>query len=179
MDFWSFFQAMYDSPDDLKNGQVKLLADATATGQGVASCAGADATTKQEWATFYAGVQQFCAIVPTWYWTSSPNEQVYSPMMIGQLQQYQAELFAWQQKLSGIKCNVLPNDPTASKPTIDTSTLTALRWAGVIAGSISTAYIVGKVASTINIFGTTSLLKSQQRQRTREQRLLLKSRAYR
>jgi hypothetical protein len=172
----------YMTPSDMKNGQVQLLADATSTDQGVSACTGISQVLKEQWATFFGAVKQFCEIVPTWIWAGD-GEQVLSVSMTNQLSTYQSELYAWQQKLSGFKCSVVANDPNPYHPTIDPSIITALKWTGVIAGFVGTAYVVGKVSQTLNVFGTTSLLKSQQRERSREERdrsrILRSSRAYR
>ena len=154
-------------PSDIANGQKQLLADATSTDQGVQACAGADATTKAQWATFLASVQVFCQTVPVWFFPTGANEQITTGSMADQLQSFQRELYAWQQRLVGLKCSVLANNPIPPGMVLDPSLVSAIRWTGVIAGSLAAAYVVGKVATTANLFGTASLLKSERRETRR------------
>ena len=155
------------TPTDIANGQKQLLSDATATDQGISVCVGADATTKQEWGTFLANVKTFCAIEPGWLTSTGRT--------VDELQSLQSELFAWQQRLQGMKCNVLPHNPTPPGASLDPSIISALRWGSVLAGSLAAAYVVGKISTTMNLFGAASVLKSSQR----ESRRVLRSRAYR
>jgi hypothetical protein len=155
------------TPTDIANGQKQLLADATTTDQGVTTCTGADATTKAQWATFFADVKTYCAVVPVWFFPTGTNETITTGKLADQLQAYQRELFAWQQRLQGMKCSVLVNNPTPPSVAIDPSVVSAMRWGGVIAGSLAAAYVVGKISTTLNLFGTASVLRSSQKESRR------------
>jgi hypothetical protein len=125
---------------DIQDLQKNLGATLAATKIAIDACTALDATTRAQWEAWYAGASDFVSSDAAWVNTGTQADQG---------QKYQAELYAWQQKLSKTCAIAVPAiDPNANKP--DLSGLgEALRYGAIIAGFLGTAYIVGKAAEFI------------------------------
>lgn len=121
---------------DIQALQANLLGTLTAVNTAVDACTALDATTKSEWESWYAGAYGFATTDAAWLNTGTQAD-------LGQ--KYQAELFAWQQKLSTTCSIAVPAvNPTPKGPDL-TGATAALRYGAIIAGFLGSAYIVGKV----------------------------------
>jgi len=141
------------TPTDIRNGQSELLASATATDQAVAACAGIDAAKRSEWATWLASAKSFCAETPVWFVPTSSNDVIVTGKLADQLQQFQKELLAWQQQLSGPAgkgCSFSPMIAVNDAPPVDWNAL--VKYGSVAAILVATAVIVSKVADEIKLF---------------------------
>jgi hypothetical protein len=125
---------------DIQDLQKNLGATLSATKIAIDACTVLDATTRAEWETWHVGASDFVTSDAAWINTGTQADQG---------QKYQAELFAWQQKLSKMCAIAVPAiDPNFNKPDL-TGLDQALRYGAIIAGFLGTAYVVGKVAEFI------------------------------
>jgi len=108
---------------DQSAAQQLLLSNAQGTDSSVQSCTSLDSTDKSSWSTFYQAVQTFCAQVPVDWFPFSTGEVLQTSGLVDQLQAYQRQLYAWQQKLSKTCSISVPiTDPTAPPSGIENVT---------------------------------------------------------
>lgn len=125
---------------DIQGLQQDLLGTLAATNIAVTACTALDPTTLGEWQTWYAGAYSFATTDAAWLNTGTQAD-------LGQ--QYQRELYAWQQRLSKTCSIAVPAvDPDKNQPDL-TGVNQALRYAAIIAGFLGTAYIVGKAVEVL------------------------------
>ena len=131
------------TPDDLQTVQQQLLADAAGVDQTVGACTNLDAPTKASWQAFYQGVKAFGAQSFGWFNTTGAAAD--------NAQALQRELYAWEQKLStACRLTVPAFDPTSPPGDPSKNTIVqALKYAGILAGFLGTAYLVKTVTEYI------------------------------
>jgi hypothetical protein len=142
------------TPGEMAAEQAKLLASAQATDTAAKACSAIPAATQTEWATWLAAVTTFCNQTPVLLLATSSSEALTTGTRADQLQNYEAELKAWQQRFSGYTaCNFPPSLVSgASGPSFgDFSSL--LKWGVVAAGIVATAVVVSKAAEVVELFG--------------------------
>jgi hypothetical protein len=120
--------------------QNLLLANATGVNSSVTACTALSSTDQSAWTTFYQAVQTFCAQVPVDFFPTGTNEVLQTSGLADQLQAYQAQLLAYQQKFSKT-CNI--SVPTPVTPT--TPGLQTLQYVAVAAGIIGVAWAVSSI----------------------------------
>jgi hypothetical protein len=125
---------------DIQDLQRDLGATLQATKTAVDACTALDVATRAQWQTWFVGANDFVLSEASWINTGTQADRG---------QKYEAELFAWQQKLSKV-CNIaVPAiDPNFNKPDL-TGLDQVLRYGAIIAGFLGTAYVVGKVVEFI------------------------------
>lgn len=134
------------SPGEIAEQQASLLASATSTNTTVQSCTGLDSSTSSAWSTFFQAVSTFCALEPAIIPFGS-KQILASGTTADQLQSYQAQLFAWQQKLSPKCTSIVAVAPPTSLPGSTASSWTPLvKWASLGVAFLAGAYAVSKVA---------------------------------
>jgi hypothetical protein len=95
---------------DLIAAQKTLCSRIAATNTAVAACTQLDAATQSQWGQWYSATTTFCAEVPVLLFPTGTNETLATGAFIDQLELYQRELLAWQQRLS-TKCALAPVVP--------------------------------------------------------------------
>ena len=162
-------------PNNAKDALDQLATEGKQTDIGVQSCNKLNPAVKQQWVEWYATLQKFCSQTPVWFLATGANEVVTDGALADQIQSYQAQLFAWEQRLVGLGCGkVFANNP--ARPTFSPETLTAIRWGVVGVGALSIAYVVGKVANAATYYRGTSVYNRQIRDIQRERRRLVRRR---
>lgn len=140
-------------PSDIASQQAQLLANATSTNVLVQSCTALDSATSSAWGTFYQSVQAFCALEPVWAFPIWHNEVYTSGSLADELQSYQVQLVAWQQKLSAKCTSIVQTPPPGGLPNATVSAWTpAIKYAAIAAGFVGTAYAIGKLVEALEIF---------------------------
>jgi hypothetical protein len=122
-------------------GKARLSAACMATDQSVQACGSLPDPTRIGWGQFYIAVIEFCATDSNWWSAAAQTNQV---------EQYGAELFAWQQRLASFNCaSANPAfDPNAAS-TMPPATTNLLQWGMYATLAVAGAYVVGKVVSVI------------------------------
>jgi hypothetical protein len=132
-------------PSDIQAVQQRLGAAASGTDGSVGTCAKLDNATRAAWLSFYSAVQAYVAMKPAVIpWGS--GEVATTGSLYDQGLSYEKELFAWQQKLSGVCALAVPVfDPTPIASPINDF----VKWGAIAAGFLGSAYVVAKVVELI------------------------------
>ena len=133
---------------DVQAEQARTLSSAQTTNQSVQACTTMDATTKQEWATFYDSLVKWCntPIVNLWTPWNPDNAVVVTGDTGDTMMAYEAQLQAWQKRIATICKNAAPEQAPFDPDPAGDKASQWVRWTAVIVGFAATAYTVGQVA---------------------------------
>ena len=104
----------------------------------VQSCSSLDDGTRASWGAFYISAMDYVNEDSS-FWLAA------SDMNRGEA--YEQELYDWQKKIEGKGCElkVPKTDPSASRSSTDN----LIKWAGVAVVAVSSAYVIGKIATVV------------------------------
>jgi hypothetical protein len=142
------------TPSEMASEQANLLASAQATDTASKNCAVIPTATLTEWATWLAAVSAFCNQVPVLFFPTSLLEVLTTGTRADQLQNYEAELKAWQERFSGFTtCSFPPGIVSGSSAVTGDQFSSLLKWGVVAVGAVATAIVVSKAAEVVELFG--------------------------
>jgi hypothetical protein len=141
---------------DLIAAQKKLCASTASTNTSVTACTQLDATTQSQWAAWYATTTAFCAEVPVLLLPTGSNETLATGSFIDQLELFQRELLAWQQRLS-VKCSLAPVVPLQAPNSVSNlfsglsnpETNRTIQYVAAASAVIAAAYLGTKVVDLL------------------------------
>lgn len=144
---------LFYTPDDMQNLQNAVLSSAQATNTSISSCTSLPSATVQEWGSWYDEMQKFCEQIPVLFalpWDPS-NEVLATPTRYDRLLGYQAELGAWQTRLTteGKGCSFSPGI-TQAPPPVDVGSM--VKYAAIAIAAVASAVVVVKVIDEVNLF---------------------------
>src|SRR5216684_6473146 len=128
------------TPSEMANLQAQMLANAKALDGSLAKCS-IDATTKTNWKTFFDQLSAFAQQKPQWLAPVGSDEVATTGTRADLLQNYQAELAAWQRLLGG-KCNLSLPD---FAPPVTAGTPQSLKYIAIGAGFIASAWMAHEI----------------------------------
>jgi hypothetical protein len=141
------------------SAQALLLSNAQGTDSSVQACTGISSTDKSSWTTFYTALQGFCAQVPANFFPTG-NEVLQTSGLYDQLEVYQRQLYAWQQKLSKTCSISVPVvDPTTPPSGVENIT----KYLAIGAVALGAAWIASSLVSETKLFTLGRVVKQTRR----------------
>jgi hypothetical protein len=133
---------------ELKDQQAKLFANAQQLDAAVASCK-LDPAVLSNWKSFFTQLSAFAQEIPVYLLPTGTQEVLATGTRADLLQNYQAELAAWQ-KLLGAKCTL--SLPDFTPPTPAGQTADAFKYVAVAGGFVASAWLAHEVVKGIGLF---------------------------
>lgn len=128
---------VFVTPNDVDALKKRLRGVASGTDLGVQACTGLSDTDRAAWGLFYASVVDYVRSDSGWFSAAS---------QMNQGQEYEDNLYTWQQKLQTSGCDVTPVNPQPAEPPGSG----IVKWLGVVVVVGVAAYVTHEVASTIH-----------------------------
>ena len=107
------------------------------------SCTTIDATTKQEWTVFYAGLVSFCQqpVCSFWYPWMPSNCLMATANTGDTMLAYEKMLLAWQQRIAAVCANAAPGLSVFNPEPAAAQISDWLKYGAIIAAFLGTAYV--------------------------------------
>lgn len=143
-------------PSNVEDFKATLLQRLEGTDIAVQACTALPDGTRAQWNTFYGTARDFCKKPSIFFlnlFTAAGDAN------LGQ--EYESELYQWQQNLNSASCSVPLFNPSPAS-----TLLPFLQWGTVAIGCVAGAFIVGKVADV-----TIDAMKLAPKRKAEERRL--------
>jgi hypothetical protein len=137
------------TPSEMTNAQALLLANGKALDDAVNSCATLDSNMADGWKQFFSQLTGFAQQKPVLMAPIGSDEVATTGTRADLLQNYQAELTAWQ-KLIGGKCKL--SLPDFAPPPTGAATQQTFKYIAVAGGFIASAWLAHEVVKGIGLF---------------------------
>jgi len=134
---------------EMRDQQAKMLANARQLDAAVTACVTLDPTMANSWKLFFEQLSAFALEIPVYLLPTETSEVLTTGPRADLLQNYQAELVAWQ-KLLASKCAL--NLPDFAPPTDPGATQQAFKYIAVAGGFVASAWIAHEVVKGIGLF---------------------------
>jgi hypothetical protein len=134
---------------EMRDQQAKLFSDAQSLDGSIRTCTALDTTMRTNWKLFFDQLSAFAQEIPVYLIPTETKEVLATGTRADLLQNYQAELVAWQ-KLLGGKC--LLNRPEFTPPSTGFGLDLGFKYIAVAGGFVASAWIAHEVVKGIGLF---------------------------